>query len=207
MFYCTCTQQAHKIARGLITYMDPTWLGAKMVGGRMRGYTALMCCANGSDRALKRRELVAELIEARAKVDARDEKGRTAFLHAVGTGIVDVARLLIVMGANPDAKSDDGRNAGDRCRGSSNLMRRFLVYCATHGASWPWPWAMAMPMGMAMAMAMAMGMAMAMPMPTAMGMGMAMPMAMPMAIMVYHPCYLQVRAGGIARRAHRRQGR
>ena len=72
---------------------------------------------------LKRAALLEALVDAGAEIDQVDNSGRTAFLHAVGTGVVDSARVLVKMGADFRAKSIDGRNASDRCRGSSHQMR------------------------------------------------------------------------------------
>ena len=122
---------AHRISVGLIGMMDETWLRAKITGGRMVSYAPIHCAASGSDRLLERASLLERLVEARAEIDQRDSKGRTAFHHAVGTGVVDSARVLYKLGADFRAVSDDGRNASDRCRGSSNQMRQFLICCAS----------------------------------------------------------------------------
>ena len=118
---------AQRICTGLIGMMDESWLRAKIRAGRMESYAPIHCAANGSDRLLQRASLLERLLEARADVDQRDSQGRTAFLHAVGTGVVDSAKVLQWWGADIGATSEDGRNAADRCRGSSNQMRRFLT--------------------------------------------------------------------------------
>ena len=122
---------ANRISLGLIKMMDPSWLRAKITAGRMASWAPIHCAANGSDRLLERASLLERLVEARAEVDQRDSQGRTAFLHAVGTGVVDSARMLYKLRADFRAVSDDGRNASDRCRGSSNQMRQFPVCCAS----------------------------------------------------------------------------
>ena len=118
---------AQRICTGLIGMMDETWLRAKITGGRMASYAPIHCAANGSDRLLERASLLKRLVEARADIGQRDSQGRTAFLHAVGTGVVDSAQMLHKLGADVHAVSADGRNARDRCRGSSHQMRRFLT--------------------------------------------------------------------------------
>ena len=118
---------AHRISIGLIPMMEETWLRANITGGRMESYAPIHCAANGSDRLLARAQLLRRLVVARADIEQRDSKGRTAFLHAVGTGVVDSARMLRALGADVWAVADDGRNARDRCRGNSHQMRRFLT--------------------------------------------------------------------------------
>ena len=116
---------AHRVCRGLIDMMSPDWLRAKTWGGRFRGYAALHLCANGSDVGNQRADLVSLLVEKQADPDATDDQGRTPFLHAAGTGVVDVAAALSQAGCDIYARSFDGRNAGDRCQGSSGQMRQW----------------------------------------------------------------------------------
>ena len=117
---------AHRTCRGLIAMMRPYWLRAKTWGGRPKGYSALHMAANGSDIMLERGNLVRLLIDSDADLEAEDEQGRTPFLLACGTGVVDVAEALSQAGCSIHAVSWDGRNAADRCRGSSGSMRKFL---------------------------------------------------------------------------------
>ena len=80
-----------------------------------------MVC-NGSDCQLMGAALVHELVAARADIEARSADGRTPFLFAAATGVVDVAAALSVCGADVLAESNDGRNAADRAKGSSTQM-------------------------------------------------------------------------------------
>ena len=100
-------------------------------GGRAVGYTALHMAANGSDLMFQRQSLVRRLIESRAEVDAQDAKGWTPFLLACGTGVVDSAMALVQNGCNIHFATLDGRNAADRCAGSSGQMRRFFIQYST----------------------------------------------------------------------------
>ena len=88
-------------------------------------------CANGSDVGHDRAHMVTLLLEGKAEVDARDEKGRTPFLLAAGTGVVDVAEALMQGGADVFVEDPDGRNAMDRAQGSSGQMKRrpHTMYC------------------------------------------------------------------------------
>ena len=117
---------AHRVCYGLIEMMDATsrGLNATTWGGRPIGYSALHFAANGSDSSLERGNLVRRLIAAEADVDARDAKGRTPFLHACGTGVVDVAQALSQAGCDIHVCSWDGRNGADRCQYSSGSMLR-----------------------------------------------------------------------------------
>ena len=115
---------AHRVCYGLIEMMDSRGLNWTTWGGRPIGYSALHFAANGSDSSLERGNLVRRLIAAEADVDARDAKGRTPFLHACGTGVVDVAQALSQAGCDVHACSWDGRNGADRCQWSSQSMFR-----------------------------------------------------------------------------------
>ena len=114
----------HRVCRGLIEMMQPVWLRAKTWGGWPAGYSALHLCCNGGDCANQRASLAALLIARHANPDALDDEGRTPFLLAAGTGVIDVAQALSTAGCDLWALSHDGRNAGDRCKGSSGSMRR-----------------------------------------------------------------------------------
>ena len=83
-----------------------------------------MAC-NGSDLMLERGNLVRLLIEHDADIEEVDPKGRTPFLHAAGTGVVDVAQALAAAGCDVWAAAYDGRNAANRCAGSSGTMKRW----------------------------------------------------------------------------------
>ena len=125
--YMVFWSEAFWIALGLLEKMTPFWRRANIVSGRMAGYSVLHCCANGSDRLLRRAEMCQILLDYNADIDARDCQGRTPFHLAVGTGVVDCARVLRNNGADHEAVSDDGRNAADRCKGSSEQMRKFRL--------------------------------------------------------------------------------
>ena len=115
---------AYKVVIGLIRRMDTEGLRTKTTGGRPAGWSALHMCANGSDVGHDRAHMVTLLLEGKAEVDARDEKGRTPFHLAAGTGMVDVAEALMRGGADVFLKDPEGRNAMDRARGSSSQMKR-----------------------------------------------------------------------------------
>ena len=111
-----------RVVAGLMSMMPTTWLRAKTWGGRPPSVTALHLAANGSDTAMRKGDLVRLLIEHEADVDAVDDQGRTPFHFAAGTGVVDVAWALVVAGCDVNRVSTDGRNAADRCKGSSGRM-------------------------------------------------------------------------------------
>ena len=66
------------------------------------------------------------LAQAANEVDPFDDQGRTPLMHAVGTGLLDVAKALVQAGADPNLLSHDGRNIADRCKGSSGMMFKWI---------------------------------------------------------------------------------
>jgi ankyrin repeat protein len=99
-------------------------LQAKTQGGRPEGYTALHLACNGSDRIFQRHTIVELLLRRNADVNALDDKGRTPLHHAAGTGVLEAAKLLVGAGAVIDAVDDAGKNALDKCTGSSGTLYR-----------------------------------------------------------------------------------
>ena len=123
--------QAWKIGKALIETMaasqdGETWLRAKTLKGQPPHRTALHMLANNSDRALKKAELAEMLARAASQVDPLDDQGRTPLMHAVGTGLLDVAKALVRAGADPTKQSYDGRNIANRCKGSSGAVTRWV---------------------------------------------------------------------------------
>ena len=66
------------------------------------------------DQAIK---TIKRLIEAKADVNARDDRGNTAVIGAVFRGWNDVLKVLIDNGANPYLANNDGKTALDAARG------------------------------------------------------------------------------------------
>ena len=92
----------------------------------MKGYNALHMACTGSDRAMMREQVVERLIARGVDLDATNgDAGVTAWLLAAGTGVVDVAKLLAAKGCDIHAKCPLGRNAADRCFGSSSEMTKY----------------------------------------------------------------------------------
>eukprot|EP00747_Dinoflagellata_sp_TGD_P167499 gnl/TRDRNA2_/TRDRNA2_192006_c0_seq1.p1 gnl/TRDRNA2_/TRDRNA2_192006_c0~~gnl/TRDRNA2_/TRDRNA2_192006_c0_seq1.p1 ORF type:complete len:278 (+),score=55.67 gnl/TRDRNA2_/TRDRNA2_192006_c0_seq1:140-973(+) len=72
------------------------------------GLTPLMYGSqNGSPVAVKL------LVEAKAKVGARDEDGLRPLHFAAGSGTLEVVKLLLSLGAEKDTEDDEGRKAID----------------------------------------------------------------------------------------------
>jgi ankyrin repeat protein len=67
---------------------------------------ALLTAAGSGDA-----DAVAAALRAGAPIESRDERGRTALLLAASNDRVDVARLLVVLGADPDAQDDQRDSA------------------------------------------------------------------------------------------------
>ena len=79
-----------------------------------------------SNRAFKHAELADLLARKSGEVDLVDDQGRTPLMHAVGTGLLDVAKALVAAGADTLRESVDGRNIANRCHGSSGMVRRWV---------------------------------------------------------------------------------
>ena len=100
-------------------------LNLKIRGGRKVGYTALHLLCNGSDQSFWRAYLAAFMVVRGADKEARDLKGNTALLHAVGAGVADVVEELITRGADVHARNNKGHGVWDRA-GSSGTVKRVL---------------------------------------------------------------------------------
>ena len=83
-----CWPDAHTIAITLVDMMTVDRLRATTTGGRPAGWSALHTACNGSDKGLRRAELVPLLVAARCDVDDRDSKGRTPLHFVADTGVV-----------------------------------------------------------------------------------------------------------------------
>ena len=118
--------QAWKIGMALIQKMAASQLRAKTKKGQPPHRTALHMLSCNSDRALKKADLALLLVRAANEVDPLDDQGRTPLMHAVGTGLLDVAKVLVQAGANPKLLSHDGRNIANRCKGSSGMMSKWV---------------------------------------------------------------------------------
>ena len=123
--------QAWKIGVALIETMAASqegqqWLRAKTEAGQPSHRTALHMLSNNSDRALKKAEMVTLLAGIVQDVDPEDDQGRTPLMHAVGTGVLDIAKALVEAGADPHKVSHDGRNIANRC-GCSGMVRNWVL--------------------------------------------------------------------------------
>ena len=123
--------QAWKIGAALIETMAAShdgekWLRAKTQKGQPSHRTALHMLSCNSDRALRKAELAFLLAGKAKEVDPVDDQGRTPLMHAVGTGLLDVAKALVEAGADPHKKSHDGRNIANRCPGSSGTVSKWV---------------------------------------------------------------------------------
>jgi ankyrin repeat protein len=61
-------------------------------------------------------DLVRQLVEARANLEIRDKRGRTALLAAANYGVPATVSLLLERGADPTVRGDDGMTALDLAR-------------------------------------------------------------------------------------------
>ena len=67
------------------------------------------------------KESVKVLIEHHADVNRKDEKGRTALMHAAAGHVSDAIPLLLENGADPKVRDNEGQSALDLADKSNNL--------------------------------------------------------------------------------------
>ena len=92
-------------------------LGMKPDGQSKSGYNALLAAA-GEDSP----DLIKLLVKAGAKINAVDNKKRTALMVAAqGYGSGDTVRTLLELGADPNLKDSDGKTALDLCLASQSI--------------------------------------------------------------------------------------
>mmetsp|Transcript_1856 Transcript_1856/g.5541 ORF Transcript_1856/g.5541 Transcript_1856/m.5541 type:complete len:400 (-) Transcript_1856:6-1205(-) len=91
-----------------------------------RGHTALMIAARENIEGSL--ELVRFLTDARAYIEAKDEKGFTALMHACRNGNLRVVKHLIEVGASLSARSNDSRTPMLHAAflGDFKLVKHFL---------------------------------------------------------------------------------
>ena len=120
--------QAWKIGVTLIDKMEVQWLRAKTERGQPPPphRTALHMMSCNSDRAVRKPELVVLLANKLGDVDPTDDQGRTPLMHAVGTGLLNVAKALVDARADPFKRSDDGRTLANRCAASSGSVKAWV---------------------------------------------------------------------------------
>ena len=106
-------------------------LALKTTGSQPKGYTALHFLCDGSSKHFSNASHVAALLRYKAPIEARDANGNTPFLLAVGTGLTDVARILIQNECDMEATNARGMGAWQRAKRSSPDMARMLE---EHGA-------------------------------------------------------------------------
>ena len=106
--------------RGLIEKMSAADVNLAATGGRCIGYTALHLVCQNSDRMKKKAELTELLLRRGAKVDARTPTGSTPFLFAAGTGVVDVAQVLVSIG-DCDIRAETSGQPGKPRRNAAGM--------------------------------------------------------------------------------------
>lgn len=70
-------------------------------------------------------DMLSALLEAGVPADVRGAEGETALMRAAGNGNVKVAHRLVLAGADPDLKAEDGRTA--RKIASSSVKKLFVA--------------------------------------------------------------------------------
>ena len=114
---------AHRVCQGLIEMMNPRWIRMKTWSGKLSGWSALHMACNGSDLMLERGNLVRLLIEHDADIIAVDPRAERLFCTRPAPESWTLLKLWQPQVAMW-AASYDGRNAANRCSGSSGTMKR-----------------------------------------------------------------------------------
>ena len=85
--------------------------------------------ASGADEKVPEEQavkVVTYLVNAGARIDDRDARGRTALMIAAEGGRAEVAALLLARGADPSLKDQAGKRAAD-LTSLSSLRERLAV--------------------------------------------------------------------------------
>ena len=130
--------RAVEVCRGLIMMMTGDDMGLQAVAGKMVGYTALHLICQNSDRRFKKAELAELMLRRRAKVDPRTVHGHTPFLFAVGTGLVDVAKVLVGYGC--DVYAETSMSQGKPRRNAADMCMNVARDATSSGSMKEYPW-------------------------------------------------------------------
>jgi ankyrin repeat protein len=86
------------------------------VNARYRNDLTLLMWASGPDQGApeaQATQVVTYLLDAGARIDDRDDRGRTALMIAAEGGHADIANLLLARGADPSLRDKAGKRAAD----------------------------------------------------------------------------------------------
>ena len=97
--------------------------------GRLpNGWTCLHLAAEGNDKVFGSADLVRVLLDAKAEIEGKIDKGNTAIAIAAATGVVDVVRVLIEYNADPTVVNNEKKGILQNTRDSSGTMESILVH-------------------------------------------------------------------------------
>jgi ankyrin repeat protein len=99
------------------------------VNGRYQHDLTLLMWASGADEKVPEAdaiEVVKYLVDAGARIDDRDARGRTALMIAAEGGRAEIVALLLARGADPSLKDQAGKRAAD-LTSLSSLRERLAV--------------------------------------------------------------------------------
>jgi len=82
--------------------------GAEVNCETREGYSTCNDCPLTLAVKVQDPSIVALLLQAGARVDIRDSRGRTALMYAVSSGNPEIVRLLLSAGASPAARDHEG---------------------------------------------------------------------------------------------------
>ncbi len=106
-------------------------INVRTTGSQPTGSTPLHFACSGSDIGFHMLEVVIELLDQRADIEAKEANDNTPLLLAAGTGVTDVCDVLWRRGANMRAENVDGKGAWQKAGGSSPSCADWLL---KHGA-------------------------------------------------------------------------
>jgi ankyrin repeat protein len=98
------------------------------VNARYANDLTLLMWASGPDQSVaepQALDVVSYLINAGARIDARDARGRTALMIAAEGNHTEIARLLLAHGADPSLRDKAGKRAADLT--ASSALREALT--------------------------------------------------------------------------------
>ena len=99
----------------------------------MKFYTTLLYLCDGADKGNWRCYIAEKLLERRADVEARDQRGNTPFLLASACGFTSMLKILLERGnANKLAVNIAGDGAIARALQSSGTTKNDLRLCGVY---------------------------------------------------------------------------
>ena len=129
------SQRLYLAANHMVDIVPLRILDSPTTGHQPEGWTCLHFASDGSDRMLRRADLVRKLLGKMANIEARTASGQTPLLLATGTGVVDVVEVLLHARADHNATTyESGMGVFQKANGHSDSMVAVLL---KHGINRP----------------------------------------------------------------------